>query len=227
MKNSQKKVIEKWYILRLISVDDNWSSICTEFYILLNYIYKTIYIRLNFNELRLTRSDLGDLNPNPYDIWMFNILSSLPSLFPFSTSTFSLPPPFLMTNDTDLVTSHLSPSCCWSCCWRSLTDLVSVVKHEVVGVVGSSVSIPCNCTPSYSHIPDTPVLILWYKDKAKLPIYRSVPLLLLTSISFIIFSKKISSLHQKHSNISLKKLSNFKIFSRISWINRGILDVTC
>jgi len=46
-----------------------------------------------------------------------------------------------------------------------------VVKHEVVGVVGEGVGIPCNCTPSYSRPDDKPVLILWYKDKAKLPIY--------------------------------------------------------
>ena len=47
-----------------------------------------------------------------------------------------------------------------------------VVKHEVVGVIGEGVAIPCNCTPSYAHTGDKPALILWYKDKAKLPIYR-------------------------------------------------------
>lgn len=46
-----------------------------------------------------------------------------------------------------------------------------VVKHEVVGVVGEGVAIPCNCTPAYSHAGDKPALILWYKDKAKMPIY--------------------------------------------------------
>lgn len=54
-----------------------------------------------------------------------------------------------------------------------------VVKHEVVGVIGEGVAIPCNCTPSYAHTGDKPALILWYKDKAKLPIYsfdlRSAP----------------------------------------------------
>ena len=48
------------------------------------------------------------------------------------------------------------------------------MKHEVVGVVGEGVAIPCNCTPGYAHTGDRPALILWYKDKAKLPIYRSV-----------------------------------------------------
>ena len=81
--------------------------------------------------------------------------------------------------------------------------IISVVKHEVVGVVGSSVSIPCNCTPSYSHTQDSPVLILWYKNKAKLPIYRSV---LCLHVSYSFFTKLISSLHQKHSNITLKKV---------------------
>ena len=54
------------------------------------------------------------------------------------------------------------------------TEYVSVVKHEVVGVVGEGVAIPCNCTPGYAHTGDRPALILWYKDRAKLPIYRSV-----------------------------------------------------
>ena len=48
----------------------------------------------------------------------------------------------------------------------------SVVKHEVVGVIGEGVAIPCNCTPAHAHTGDKPALILWYKDKAKLPIYR-------------------------------------------------------
>ena len=51
-------------------------------------------------------------------------------------------------------------------------NVLSVVKHEVVGVIGEGVAIPCNCTPSYAHTGDKPALILWYKDKAKLPIYR-------------------------------------------------------
>ena len=55
---------------------------------------------------------------------------------------------------------------------RINTEYVSVVKHEVVGVVGEGVAIPCNCTPGYAHTGDRPALILWYKDKAKLPIYR-------------------------------------------------------
>ena len=41
-----------------------------------------------------------------------------------------------------------------------------------MGVVGEGVAIPCNCTPAYSHAGDKPALILWYKDKAKMPIYR-------------------------------------------------------
>ena len=49
---------------------------------------------------------------------------------------------------------------------------VPVVKHEVVGVVGAVVAVPCNCTPSYTLPGDRPALILWYKDRAKLPIYR-------------------------------------------------------
>ena len=53
-----------------------------------------------------------------------------------------------------------------------LLNVFSVVKHEVVGVIGEGVAIPCNCTPSYAHTGDKPALILWYKDKAKLPIYR-------------------------------------------------------
>ena len=47
-----------------------------------------------------------------------------------------------------------------------------VVKHEVVGVIGETVAVPCNCTPAYSHLADKPALILWYKDRSKLPIYR-------------------------------------------------------
>ena len=50
--------------------------------------------------------------------------------------------------------------------------LFSVVKHEVVGVIGETVAVPCNCTPAYSHLADKPALILWYKDRSKLPIYR-------------------------------------------------------
>ena len=49
---------------------------------------------------------------------------------------------------------------------------IAVVKQEVVGVVGAGVAIPCNCTPSYQEQEDRPVLILWYKDTSKLPIYR-------------------------------------------------------
>ena len=50
---------------------------------------------------------------------------------------------------------------------------ILVVKHEVPGVVGESVSIPCNCSPTLdTHPGDKPVLIIWYKDNAKLPIYR-------------------------------------------------------
>ena len=49
---------------------------------------------------------------------------------------------------------------------------VPVVKHEVVGVVGAVVAVPYNCTPSYALPGDRPALILWYKDRAKLPIYR-------------------------------------------------------
>ena len=52
--------------------------------------------------------------------------------------------------------------------------LFSVVKHEVVGVIGETVAVPCNCTPAYSHLADKPALILWYKDRSKLPIYRLV-----------------------------------------------------
>ena len=47
-----------------------------------------------------------------------------------------------------------------------------MVKHEVVGVIGETVAVPCNCTPAYSHLADKPALILWYKDRSKLPIYR-------------------------------------------------------
>ena len=54
---------------------------------------------------------------------------------------------------------------------------VPVVKHEVVGVVGAVVAVPCNCTPSYSLPGDRPALILWYKDRAKLPIYRYTAIL--------------------------------------------------
>ena len=78
----------------------------------------------------------------------------------------------------------------------------SVVKHEVVGVVGEKVTkttkywisliflilkvaIPCNCTPTYSQAGDKPALILWYKDKAKMPIYRFVKQLLCESLSTI------------------------------------------
>ena len=46
------------------------------------------------------------------------------------------------------------------------------MKHEVVGVIGEAVAVPCNCTPAYSHLADKPALILWYKDRSKLPIYR-------------------------------------------------------
>ena len=46
------------------------------------------------------------------------------------------------------------------------------MKHEVVGVIGETVAVPCNCTPAYSHLADKPALILWYKDRSKLPIYR-------------------------------------------------------
>ena len=49
-----------------------------------------------------------------------------------------------------------------------------MVKHEVVGVRGEAVGVPCNCSPALSHPGDHPALILWYKDRAKLPIYRSV-----------------------------------------------------
>ena len=52
------------------------------------------------------------------------------------------------------------------------SKLFSVVKHEVVGVIGEAVAVPCNCTPAYSHLADKPALILWYKDRSKLPIYR-------------------------------------------------------
>ena len=54
---------------------------------------------------------------------------------------------------------------------------VPVVKHEVVGVVGAVVAVPCNCTPSYTLPGDRPALILWYKDRAKLPIYRYTAIL--------------------------------------------------
>ena len=47
------------------------------------------------------------------------------------------------------------------------------------------VAIPCNCTPTYSRAGDKPALILWYKDKAKMPIYRSVKQLLCESLSSI------------------------------------------
>ena len=50
--------------------------------------------------------------------------------------------------------------------------VTAVVKHEVVGVIGERVAVPCNCTPAYSHLADSPALILWYKDRSKLPIYR-------------------------------------------------------
>ena len=53
-----------------------------------------------------------------------------------------------------------------------LNDFFLVVKHEVVGVIGETVAVPCNCTPAYSHLADKPALILWYKDRSKLPIYR-------------------------------------------------------
>ena len=42
----------------------------------------------------------------------------------------------------------------------------------MVGVIGETVAVPCNCTPAYSHLADKPALILWYKDRSKLPIYR-------------------------------------------------------
>jgi hypothetical protein len=48
----------------------------------------------------------------------------------------------------------------------------SVTKHEVVAVSGEKTAIPCDCTPTSNHADDKPVLILWYKDQAKLPIYR-------------------------------------------------------
>ena len=53
-----------------------------------------------------------------------------------------------------------------------MTCVLSVVKHEVVGVIGEAVAVPCNCTPSHSQPGDRPALILWYKDRANLPIYR-------------------------------------------------------
>jgi len=46
-----------------------------------------------------------------------------------------------------------------------------VTKHEVVAVAGEKTAIPCDCTPTSSHPEDKPVLILWYKDQGKLPIY--------------------------------------------------------
>jgi len=46
-----------------------------------------------------------------------------------------------------------------------------VTKHEVVAVSGEKTAIPCDCTPTSNHADDKPVLILWYKDQAKLPIY--------------------------------------------------------
>ena len=78
---------------------------------------------------------------------------------------------------------------------------ISVTKHEVVAVAGEKTAIPCDCTPTSSHpgkqdhaaddgygdgdsdgnsakyysswfSEDKPVLILWYKDQGKLPIYR-------------------------------------------------------
>ena len=73
------------------------------------------------------------------------------------------------------------------------TEYVSVVKHEVVGVVGEGVAIPCNCTPGYAHTGDRPALILWYKDKAKLPIYRSVYFII--TIHFINSRLKLSYYH--------------------------------
>ena len=80
------------------------------------------------------------------------------------------------------------------------------MKHEVVGVVGEKVTkttkywiiliflilkvaIPCNCTPTYSQAGDKPALILWYKDKAKMPIYRFVKQLLCESLSSIYTAK--------------------------------------
>ena len=108
--------------------------------------------------------------------------------------------------------NHLS----WSCWWGYLRCSVSVVKHEVVGVVGSSVSIPCNCTPSYSHTQDSPVLILWYKDKAKLPIYRSVPALI--SSSFIFKENLILA------SETFKHFFRNLTFPNINW---GIPDLTC
>ena len=107
MKNSQKKVIEQWYILPLILVASSVSKL-----------------------------SLGQFGYNCV-ISFISFLCHLQSI-------------------------------------QSSRLLFSVVKHEVVGVVGSSVSVPCNCTPSYSNTRDSPVLILWYKDRAKLPIYRSV-----------------------------------------------------
>ena len=107
MKNSQKKVIEQWYILPLILVASSVSKL-----------------------------SLGQFGYNCV-ISFISFLCHLQSI-------------------------------------QSSRLVFSVVKHEVVGVVGSSVSVPCNCTPSYSNTRDSPVLILWYKDRAKLPIYRSV-----------------------------------------------------
>ena len=41
-----------------------------------------------------------------------------------------------------------------------------------MAVSGEKTAIPCDCTPTSSHPEDKPVLILWYKDNGKLPIYR-------------------------------------------------------
>ena len=55
----------------------------------------------------------------------------------------------------------------------SIAGIPTSTTHcQVMGVVGAGVAIPCNCTPSYQEQEDRPVLILWYKDTSKLPIYR-------------------------------------------------------
>ena len=47
--------------------------------------------------------------------------------------------------------------------------LFSVVKHEIVGVIGETVALPCNCSPAWPA--DGPHFV-WYKDRSTLPIYR-------------------------------------------------------
>ena len=99
----------------------------------------------------------------------------------------------------------------FSKCQCILSNVFSVVKHEVVGVIGEGVAIPCNCTPSYAHTGDKPALILWYKDKAKLPIYRWLVIMmngkLLVQGKFILTAKDVYLLIRKRCHNNLMKNS--------------------